>query len=365
MAPEKIPDFSGTREDEVQPSNFLKTYPQKTRGLYTGDTEWIEGILDYLKSDSPAKEWFNDAGTPKTKWTDFNKGFTIKFPDIERVKKTRDDLERELEGMKLKVESLGQTEKIAGDDVWTHIAFAEKVLDLAKQAKINQSSSGIWKVCDNLPDALKEKITSTYKDWTSFCDAIKSLDLSVVRDAAKKHAAEQEKQSQIEVKVTVKIMATISENMSRPARLAQATVNSPTAPLHTQMTGFRITQPQTQLQNPSTPASNLFTNSGGGRGNLFGTNTTPHHRVPMSENEIATIRTAIAKYPIQPNTPEGIHAYQAQLIRWRTTNSDNAEITKITGFPLQPGGAPPGSSECFGCGYTGHNEANCTSDTNS
>lgn len=43
-------------------------------------------------------------------------------------------------------------------------------------------------------------------------------------------------------------------------------------------------------------------------------------------------------------------------------NGENAEITAAMGFPLRPGGAPPGSGECYGCGFVGHrrNTQQCT-----
>ena len=57
------------------------------------------------------------------------------------MKKTKLELERELAEMKIKVEDLGTMEKYRGEDVYTHMVFAEKILDLAKQAKIETTRS--------------------------------------------------------------------------------------------------------------------------------------------------------------------------------------------------------------------------------
>ena len=51
-----------------------------------------------------------------------------RIPDVGRVEKTAQDLERELLAM---TDSLGKTERYANDDVWTHVAFAQRALDLA------------------------------------------------------------------------------------------------------------------------------------------------------------------------------------------------------------------------------------------
>lgn len=67
------------------------------------------------------------------------------------------ELEQELCELRLKVEDLGKKEKYAGEEVYTHIIFAEKALSLAKQAKISTGSNSIWKVHDELPDIIDRK----------------------------------------------------------------------------------------------------------------------------------------------------------------------------------------------------------------
>ena len=63
-------------------------------------------------------------------------------------------LATELCEMRLEVEDLGKKVKYAGEDVYTHIVFAENALSLAKQAKISVGSNSIWKVRDELPDII-------------------------------------------------------------------------------------------------------------------------------------------------------------------------------------------------------------------
>ena len=56
--------------------------------------------------------------------------------------------------------------------------------------------------------------------------------------------------------------------------------------------------------------------------------------------------------------PEGDALYLEQLRTWRRINGDNS-VSKTTGFPLRPGGAQPGSGECYNCGRTGHRRIDC------
>ena len=53
------------------------------------------------------------------------------------------------------MEDLGKKEKYAGEDIYTHVIFAEKALSLAK---ISNGSNSIWKVQDELPDIIQQKV---------------------------------------------------------------------------------------------------------------------------------------------------------------------------------------------------------------
>ena len=128
-------------------------------GVSPSDKQKITTVGLWLKSESPAEEWFNDATTPKIKYSDFEQSFKQRFLNIEKMKKTKLELERELAGMRIKTEDLGTIEKYRGEDVYTHVIFAEKVLDLAKHAKIETTASlGLFTLQDNLPEVLRERV---------------------------------------------------------------------------------------------------------------------------------------------------------------------------------------------------------------
>ena len=95
------------------------------------EESWIDGLGDYLKMGSPAESWFLTGDMHKKVWSAFKAVFETEFPDVDRAEKTTQDLERELLSIRLRTENLGKTEHYASDDVWMHIAFTQRALDLA------------------------------------------------------------------------------------------------------------------------------------------------------------------------------------------------------------------------------------------
>ena len=133
MQLENIPEFSGTHEDKTQHLDFLKAI--KCSFLANGTTadDQKTGLFKlYLKSDSPAEEWYNKVKEMKKTWAALEQGFKDRFPNIKKATKTSPELERELGAMRIVMEELGKTEKYRGEDVYTYMVFTEKILDLAK-----------------------------------------------------------------------------------------------------------------------------------------------------------------------------------------------------------------------------------------
>lgn len=111
------------------------------------------------------------------------------------------ELERELCELPLKVEELGKMEKYQGEDVWLHVAFTEKALSLAKQAKISTGSNSIWKVHDELPEIICHKVKEMYANWNEFCGAIKEVEMSHIRDGVRKYQKEKDEKEKVEVAI--------------------------------------------------------------------------------------------------------------------------------------------------------------------
>ena len=312
----------------------------------TADDQKIGLVELYLKSDSPAEEWFNDPGTPKKTWVDFETKFKTRFPNVKKAKKTAPELERELGAMRISTEELGKMEKYRGEDVHTHMIFAEKILDLAKRAKIETTTSGLWTVRDELPEILREKIPEDQPSWTAFAQAIKDINMGHIREGVRKYKDKAASEARVNADIKLLIQRTGGAN-----NRGNVPPNSPTKAIRSQLANTTISQPQVDRATQS----NQFSSIGGNSGNLFNTRAP---RPPATEAEKAILRSSLALYPLQPETPEGETAYLEQLRTWRRINGDN-HVTKSTGFPLRPGGAPPGSGECYNCGRAGHRRIDC------
>ena len=104
----------------------------------------------------------------------------IDFPGVQKAKKSLVDLERELSMLKLDKKTLATTMSYGGQDAWSHVVFAEKALDLAKQAGIEMTRSSLTGVHDNLPTVFKEKISGSVASWETFCAEIKAVDIDTL-----------------------------------------------------------------------------------------------------------------------------------------------------------------------------------------
>jgi hypothetical protein len=247
--------------------------------------------------------------------------------------------------MRISTEELGKTEKYRGEEVYSQMIFAEKILDLAKQAKIEITTSGLWSVWDELPEVLREKIPEDQASWTAFAQAIKGVDMGHIREGVRKHKEKAACDAQFKADISLLKQRTAGANMGN----VQA--NSPTKAIRTQLANTAISQQPRGRPTQSNP----FNNTSGGVCNLFSARTP---RPPATEAEKATLQASLTLYPSQPDMQEGDTAYRKQLRSWRRINGENP-VSKTTGFPLRPGGAPPGSSECYNCGRTGHRRINC------
>ena len=126
------------------------------------------------------------------------------------------------------------------------------------------------------------------------------------------------------------------------------------------MSAFNIgNQPSARsvTQQGTVPTTNLFTNTSGGRGNLFTqvkpTNTS---RPPPTPADRVAIQGQLMKYPQHHDTEAGRRAHQGQQAEWMRSNGPGTRITEATPYPLRPGTAPINSGECFTCGFTWEEE---------
>ena len=249
MASETITPFQGDREDE-SPEDFLRAYYRRM-GDKSDDFKKSQ-FPYYLQADD---EWFTDLiDDNKKTWKDIEAAFMARWPRKKQVKKTDDEYEDEIMGRKLKDEDLGKKEKIARREVYTHIAWADKMAQSVKGAKWEKTTNQLRQVRKDLrvPMILREKIGTGHADWNAFLEAVRDVDVEYICDS---------------IDIRNKEQAVIDQRIRRLEYLSR----SPTAPLRQQLSTVTISSPNRSPQVVGDP----FSDASGGRGNLtFAANPT-------------------------------------------------------------------------------------------
>jgi hypothetical protein len=346
MAAEIVAPFQGDKEDE-NPEDFLRAFYRRM-GNGNDDTRKAQ-FPYYLQADSVADEWYMDLtdGEKKT-WVDIEAAFRKRWPRKKQVKKTDEEYEDEILNRKLKTEDLGKKEKVAGRDVYSHVAWADKMATSIKGAKLEKTVTHIRQVRKDLPVMLREKVGTGHADWDAFLQAVRDIDVDYIRDCMDIRDKELVKQKALDQRL--RILETVSR--------------SPTAPLRQQLSSVTISN-QPPGQNTA-GIGDPFANAGGGQGNLrFTTNPAIPRQVrpplagysprpaPTPEQK-AEIRSLLNKFPHHPDTQAGRQAHQAQQAEWVKVYGYGSRVTEKTPYPLRPGTVSVNSGECFTCGQVGH-----------
>jgi hypothetical protein len=342
MAAEIITPFQGDKEDE-NPEDFLRAFYRRM-GDKSDDTKKTQ-FPYYLQADSVADEWYADLiDNEKKSWSDIETAFSKRWPRKKQVKKTDKEYEDDIMGRKLKAEDLGKKEKVAGREVYSHIAWADKMATSVKGAKWEKTTNHLRQVRKDLPTILREKVGTGHADWEEFLKKVRDVDIEHIRDS---------------IDIRNKEQAAIDQRL----RMLETLSKSPTAPLRQQLSTVAISS---QAPAPHTAAiGDPFVNAGGGQGNLrFATNpTAPRQtrppftgspRPPPTAEQKAELRALLNSLPHHPDTQAGRQAHQAQQAEWVRAYGYGTRVTEKTPYPLRPGTTPVNSGECFTCGNPGH-----------
>ena len=235
MASETILPFHGDKEDE-NPEDFLRAFYRRM-GDKTDEVRKAQ-FRHYLQADSAADEWYAELPeNEKKSWNDIEAAFGKRWPMKKQVKKTEDEYEDEIVERKLKLEDLGKKEKVAGREVYTHIAWADKMATSVKEAKWEKTTNQLRQVRKNLLNVLRSK------NWDAFLTAVRDVDIEDIRDAMDIKSKEQ-------------------EALDQRLRTLETLSRSPTAPLRQQLSTIAITS---QPSVPNLPVNgDPFANNGGG-----------------------------------------------------------------------------------------------------
>jgi hypothetical protein len=343
---EIVTAFQGDLDDE-NPEDFLRAFFRRM-GNYSDDAKLAQ-FPYYLQADGAADEWFAELDDEsKTTWADVVKAFQKRWPRKTQAKKTDEEYEDEIFSRKLKTEDLGKKEKVAGRDVYTHIAWADKMAITIKGAKLEKTTTYLRQVRKELPVILREKVGTGHKDWKAFLQEVRDVEVDHIRDSMDRWTKEQENKKLVDQRL----------------KMLEGLSKSPTAPLRQQLSAVAISK---QSQAPRTEVvGDPFTNSSGGQGNLrFPTSAAPprqarlpftstNPRPPPTAQQKAELRVLMNVLPHHPNSQAGHLAHQAQQAAWMTTHGYGTRVTEKTPYPLRPGTAPVNSGECFTCGNIGH-----------
>jgi hypothetical protein len=341
MPNEQVEPFHGDKEDE-NPEDFLRSFFRRM-GTASYDVR-KQQFPNFLQADSVADDWFDELTPADRKdWDAIEAAFRKRWPRKKAAKKTVEEYEEEITGLTLAMEDLGKKEKIASRDVYTHIAWADKMETIVRGAKLEETTTYIGPVRKGLPKLIREKVGTGHSDWTEFLQAVRNVGLDHIRDGVETWKKEQGE----------------NDALKKRVQFLEKLTASPTAPLRQQMTTFSLANPQQnspQMPRQIIPATNPFTSTTGGGGNLFYPTQTKQSnpRPPPTQADRTALLICLQKYVQHPDTDAGRKAHQAQQADWAKTHGPGTTVTESTPYPLRPGTCPVGSGECFTCGYLGH-----------
>ena len=79
----------------------------------------------------------------KTDWKSIEAAFRTRWPRKKAAKKTNEEYEEEVRELELKMEDLGKKEKVAGREIYMHIAWADKMGTIIRGAKLESTTTHI------------------------------------------------------------------------------------------------------------------------------------------------------------------------------------------------------------------------------
>ncbi|KAF5366922.1 hypothetical protein D9615_010679 [Tricholomella constricta] len=352
--PANIEPFWGDRPDE-NGQDFFRAFNRAMGDK--SDNVKRKLFVNYLHADSEADEWY--AGLPanvRGDWDQIEQAFHLRWPRATVARKTAMEYEEEILAMQLKEESVGLKETVAGREVYTHIAWADRMGALVARAGHATGSTYIGLVRRGLPTLIRDKIVGTPASWTHFLATVRAVDIDQIRDSAAELRKERERQKKVDDRM----------------RMLEA-MASPTRAIRAQLAHTTLAPNATRARQTATTDDNPFLAAGGGQGSLSYAVTTTNaqggragggtgarmSRPPPTEADRAALRARIAGMVHHPNTEAGRTAHQAQQRAWIEQHGAETKVTELTPYPLRPGTLPPNSNECFGCGMAGHIAPRC------
>ncbi|KAG6824422.1 hypothetical protein H0H92_006929, partial [Tricholoma furcatifolium] len=241
--------FHGDRDDE-SPRDFInsiKKFFMFGRGREESDVDKIAYFSFSLKDGGAAAAWFaNLEPDRKQRWADLLAAFDERWPGTQAAEKTQSEKQDELMETKLSEEDLGKKVTVKGVEVYSHVAWADKV-ERAAKAIPDTNNLLVKSTRLNMPPTLRALVPASKSTWKAFCDAVRAVDIADMKEM--KEEKQRTKKLEDEIRdLKAKAVTPPTPSKALATTLSRVQLGAPIpAPVFTP-------KPTTASSSPQTPA---------------------------------------------------------------------------------------------------------------
>ncbi|KAJ8093928.1 hypothetical protein PM082_009806 [Marasmius tenuissimus] len=341
-------EWGGEVGEKMSSKMFLKKAEIAFGQMMKKPDEFVEGVELFFKEGSRAEKWHSELTEAQKEagWRTYKSLLMAEFPAREIVTRKPADFIKELLEMQLSIDGLEVKDKETNQ--WPHQKFADTVYGLAKAGSIADTAAYIVSVHKNLPRFLQVHVDEEASDWAAFRDALKKVDIKVIREKLE----------------TARDIQTL-----RAHQVALQAPNTPRTKLANSFGNIQIhqgpAQPRQGNQASAATTADPFRTNTGGRGNIQYQGAQQRQtqarvsRLTPAQKE--TLRENVNRYEQRPDTPQG-HILWRQDVANFVNQWGRDILNERVVYPITPGTWKPGSGECWGCGARcGGGKGNCAS----
>lgn len=344
--------FYGDNRDDENPQDFLKMVETSfDNNPNLTEAQQCKRFRRHCRSAFEAEEWYDTlTATTTTDWDKFTVAFNLKWPAVQRSLRSAAEKKAELLAERLEEKDLMTKVERNGVQLYTHIAWANRVDRLA--AAVGDPGGLLISVVHKLlPRAIRDLVGDEHTGWPAFTAAVCAIAPSALKIAIEK------------------------EQRFRDLEKQRPTPQSPTAAIRQALerTTLSSPAPQRAMQRifPTTPSNSPqqdpFTAGGPPRNKLFAFQPNPASpsgtpAPPWREAKVRLVDFQRNSLPHHPNTEAGHTAHQRQVAEY-TRKHGSTRPDEYKAYPLTPGTELVASGACFTCGLnipTKHNTYACT-----
>lgn len=334
MSSREPDQFAGGTNETQNPADWIRKLRLYVRTVHSSASDLVkkEIMRDLFKYGSPADVWLASLTGTHT-WDELMQKFDERFPQTNAAERTPAEAESELMTIKLLDSKLGQKETMGGAEVYSHIAFARRLLELAIEAEVVDKTTYIVPVRKALPSIIKSALHSTYTNWREFTTGIQNIPIDRINDGVDEQRKRDKRMDDLAAQFRNATIAQAPSQARTQSYQPAPTTRQPYQPTPTPRNTYQPRPPQTNTD----------------------------EQVPTAL-QISDMEIRISRIPHRPNTPAGMADYAKDLTRWLDFNPSN-HVSAETGYPLMPGTSQVGTGDCWSCGIATsprHDSRSCT-----